>query len=327
MRGRILSGIRPTGTLHIGHLSVLENWVKLQEEYETYFMVADWHALTTSFDETQTIRGKTRDMLLDWFAIGIDPEKSAVFVQSQVPQHAEMHLLFSMITPLSWVERVPTYKDQIQQLGEQGKDINTYGFLGYPVLMAADILVYRADTVPVGEDQVPHLEFTRELARRFNYLYNAKVFPEPQPKLAKLSVLPGIDGRKMSKSYHNDVAITGPADEFAARIKLMVTDPQRIRKTDKGNPEVCTVYTYHSMYDAPGLDETEKACRAGEIGCVECKKRLAKIMDLRIAPIREKRHQLEQNPDYVEDVINEGAKKARAAADATLDAVYKAMGM
>lgn len=327
MRGRILSGMRPTGVLHIGHLSVLENWVKMQEEYETFYMVADWHALTTAFDETQGIRKKSRDMLLDWLSVGIDPKKSVVFIQSQVPQHAEMHLLFSMITPLSWVERVPTYKDQITQLGQQGKDINTYGFLGYPVLMAADILAYRADTVPVGEDQLPHLEFTRELARRFNFLYNQKVFPEPQAKLAKLAVLPGIDGRKMSKSYHNDIAITGPAEEFAERVKLMVTDPQRIRKTDKGNPEVCTVYTYHSLYSPEAVLETEKACKAGEIGCVECKKRLAKQMDLALAPIRDRRHELEKQPDYVEDVIVEGAKKARAATQATMEAVYQAMGM
>jgi len=327
MCGRILSGIRPTGTLHIGHLSVLENWVRLQEEYETFYMVADWHALTTSFDETREIKAQTREMLLDWFSVGIDPEKSVVFVQSDVPQHAELHLILSMITPLSWVERVPTYKDQIHQLGQQGKDINTYGFMGYPVLMAADILAYRADTVPVGEDQVPHLEFTRELARRFNHLYDAKVFPEPQAKLAKLSVLPGIDGRKMSKSYHNDIAISGPASELNERVKLMVTDPQRIRKTDKGNPEVCTVYTYHSIYDAAGWEATGIACRAGEIGCVQCKKKLAERMESILGPIREKRHELEKDPSYIEDVITEGAQKARAAAGATMDAVYKAMGM
>ncbi len=327
MRGRILSGMRPTGTLHIGHLSVLENWVKLQEEYETFYMVADWHALTTSFDETGFIKEKTRDMLLDWLSVGIDPEKSTIFIQSHVPQHAELHLLLSMITPLSWVERVPTYKDQIQQLGEQGKDINTYGFLGYPILMAADILAYRADTVPVGEDQLPHLEFTREIARRFNYLYDHQVFPEPQAKLAKLAVLPGIDGRKMSKSYHNDIAITCTADELGERVKLMVTDPQRIRKTDKGNPDVCTVYTYQSLYDKETLCETEEACRRGEIGCVQCKKKLAEKMDLSLKPIREKRYELEKKKGFLEELIAEGDKKARSAAGATLDAVYDAMRM
>jgi len=319
--------MRPTGMLHIGHLSVLENWVKLQEDYETFYMVADLHALTTSFDETELIAEKTREMLLDWLSVGIDPEKSTIFIQSHVPQHAELHLLLSMITPLSWVERVPTYKDQIQQLGEQGKDINTYGFLGYPILMAADIMAYRADTVPVGEDQVPHLEFTRELSRRFNYLYQQKVFPEPQAKLAKLSVLPGLDGRKMSKSYHNDIAISSTAAELADKVKLMVTDPQRIRKTDKGNPEVCTVYTYHSIYNAPGLEETERACRAGEIGCVQCKKHLAKKMQESLEPIWEKRAELEKKQGYLEEIILEGDNKARAAAGATLDAVYGAMGM
>lgn len=327
MRGRILSGMRPTGLLHIGHLSVLENWVKLQEEYETFYMVADLHALTTSFDETKIIHEKTREMLLDWLSVGLDPEKSTIFVQSHVPQHAELHLILSMITPLSWVERVPTYKDQIQQLGEQGKDINTYGFLGYPILMAADIMAYRADTVPVGEDQVPHLEFTREITRRFNFLYGEKVFPEPQPKLAKLSVLPGIDGRKMSKSYHNDIAICSTAKDLGDRVKLMVTDPNRIRKTDKGNPEVCTAFIYHSIYDPEGVTETERACRAGEIGCVQCKKRLAEKMQESLAPIWERRMEIEKQEDYLEDIVTEGDKKARLAAGETLEAVYAAMGM
>lgn len=327
MGGRILSGMRPTGMLHIGHLSVLENWVKLQEEYENFFMVADLHALTTSFDETQFIPEKTREMLLDWLSVGIDPEKSTIFVQSHVPQHSELHLILSMITPLSWVERVPTYKDQIRQLGEQGKDINTYGFLGYPVLMAADIMAYRADTVPVGEDQVPHLEFTRELVRRFNFLYGEQVFPEPQAKLNKLSVLPGVDGRKMSKSYHNDIPIRSSPEDLGARIKLMVTDPQRIHKTDKGNPQVCTAFTYHSIYDAPGFEETARACRAGEIGCVQCKKRLAEKMTSRLTPIWERRREFEKKPGYLEDIVSEGDKQARAVAGETMEAVYSAMGM
>ncbi len=327
MHGRILSGMRPTGMLHIGHLSVLQNWVRLQDEYETFYMVADLHALTTAFDETERIYDNSREMLLDWLSVGLDPEKSTIFVQSHVPPHAELHLILSMVTPLSWVERVPTYKDQIQQLGEQGKDINTYGFLGYPILMAADILAYRADTVPVGEDQVPHLEFTRELARRFNYLYGERVFPEPQAKLAKLSVLPGIDGRKMSKSYHNDIAISSTEKELGERVKLMVTDPKRIRKTDKGNPDVCTAYTYHSIYDLEGVAETERACRAGEIGCVQCKKRLAEKMQASLTPIWERRRELEKQEGYLEDIIVEGNEKARIASGATLDAVYNAMGM
>lgn len=327
MSGTILSGMRPTGRLHIGHLSVLENWVKLQETYETFYMVADLHALTTAFNETERIKEQTREMLLDWLSVGIDPEKSTIFIQSQVPPHAELHLLLSMITPLSWVERVPTYKDQIRQLGEQGKDINTYGFLGYPILMAADILAYRADTVPVGEDQLPHLEFTRELARRFNYLYNRQVFPEPKAKLNKLSVLPGLDGRKMSKSYHNDIPISCSQSDLKDKVKQMVTDPQRIRKTDKGTPNVCTVYTYHSLYNAAGLEETARACRAGEIGCVHCKKLLAEKLESSLAPIREKRYAIEKKQGYLEDIVTEGDKEARKVSGATLEAVYSAMGM
>jgi len=325
MKGRILSGMRPTGRLHIGHLSVLENWVKLQDEYETYFMVADWHALTTAFDETEEIKSKIWDMLLDWLSVGIDPEKSVIFVQSHVKEHAELHLLFSMITPLSWLERCPTYKDQVQQFGEKGKDISTYGFLGYPLLQAADILIYRADTVPVGEDQLPHLEFCREVARRFNHLYNAKVFPEPQAKLAKLSLLPGIDGRKMSKSYNNDISITADFEEISSKVRQMVTDPQRIHKNDPGNPEVCTVYLYHKIYNPDELEENEADCRGGKIGCVACKKKLAAKMDEALKPIREKRNELEKNPELIKDIIIAGAEKARKEASKTMEKVRGVM--
>ncbi|HBT20488.1 MAG TPA: tryptophan--tRNA ligase [Peptococcaceae bacterium] len=325
MKGRILSGMRPTGRLHIGHLSVLENWVKLQEEYETFFMVADWHALTTAFDETEEIKNKIWDMLLDWLSVGIDPEKSVVFVQSHVKEHAELHLLFSMITPLSWLERCPTYKDQVQQFGERGKDISTYGFLGYPLLQAADILIYRADTVPVGEDQLPHLELCREVARRFNYLYNAKVFPEPQAKLAKLPLLPGIDGRKMSKSYNNDISITADFDEISSRVRQMITDPQRIHKNDPGNPEVCTVYLYHKIYNPDELEEIEANCRGGKIGCVACKKKLAVKMDEALGPIRERRKELEKKPQLIEDIIADGAEKARKEASKTMEKVREVM--
>jgi len=327
MKGRILSVMRPTGKLHIGHLSVLENWVRLQEEYETFFMVANWHALTTAFDETGTINEKIWDMILDWLSVGIDPEKSVIFIQSHVKEHAELHLLFSMITPLSWVERCPTYKDQVRQFGQEGKDINTYGFLGYPVLQAADILVYRADTVPVGEDQLPHLEFCREVARRFNYLYKTKVFPEPRAKLSKLALLPGIDGRKMSKSYNNDIPITAETGEINQKVRLMVTDPQRIHKTDPGNPEVCTVYVYHKIYNPGDLEEIEEACRAGKIGCVACKKKLAASMDTALTPIRERRRELEREPDIVRDIIKTGADRARAEASKTMEKVHEAMGI
>ncbi|NLO89697.1 MAG: tryptophan--tRNA ligase [Clostridia bacterium] len=325
MKGRILSGMRPTGRLHIGHLSVLENWVKLQEEYETYFMVADWHALTTAFDETEEIKGKIWDMLLDWLSVGIDPEKSVIFVQSHVKEHAELHLLFSMITPLSWLERCPTYKDQVQQFGEKGKDISTYGFLGYPLLQAADILIYRADTVPVGEDQLPHLELSREVARRFNHLYNARVFPEPKAKLSKLALLPGTDGRKMSKSYNNYISITADFEVISDKVRQMVTDPQRIRKTDPGNPEVCTVYLYHKIYNPVELEQYEADCRGGKIGCVACKKKLAAKMDEALKPIREKRNELEKNPDLIQDIITAGAEKARKEASITMEKVREVM--
>lgn len=254
---RILSGMRPTGKLHIGHLSVLENWKHLQEDYDSYFMVADWHALTTSFDETENLKEYIFEMVVDWLAVGLDPEKSAIFVQSQVKEHAELLLLFSMTTPLSWLERVPTYKDQIESFKEKGKDIRTFGFLGYPLLQSADILLYRADAVPVGEDQLPHIEMTREIARRFNHLYKDKMFPEPKGLLGKTKMLPGIDGRKMSKSYHNEISISADADEIWEKVRMMITDPARIRKDDPGHPEVCTVFTYQSIYNEGNLEVIE----------------------------------------------------------------------
>ncbi len=324
-KGTILSGMRPTGKLHMGHMSVLENWVKLQDEYNCYFMVADWHALSTEYQDPQGIREKARDMVIDWLTVGIDPEKSVIFVQSDVKEHAELHLLFSMITPLSWLERVPTYKDQIIQLGEQGKDINTYGFLGYPLLQAADILVYKATAVPVGEDQLPHLELTREIARRFNYLFNSHVFPEPQSILGKVAFLPGIDGRKMSKSYGNVINISATTDEITTQVRGMITDPARIHKTDPGHPDVCTVHTYHTIYNNEDVVGIEASCRAGSIGCVACKKALAEKLDRFLLPMREKRARLEQNPQYVDELLAEGAKKARQRAAEVMAEVRSAM--
>jgi tryptophanyl-tRNA synthetase len=324
-KGTIFSGMRPTGKLHIGHLSVLENWVKLQDKYNCFFGIVDWHALTTAFDSTEKIQENKRLMLLDWLGAGLDPEKSPIFVQSSVKEHGELHLLLSMITPLSWVERVPTYKDQIVQLGSQGKDISTYGFLGYPVLMAADILVYRADTVPVGEDQLPHLEFTRELARRFNHLYSCKLFPEPQAQLAKVAMLPGVDGRKMSKSYNNDIPLGATTEEIWEKVQMMVTDPARIKKSDPGHPEVCIVHTYHQLYHALGLEELSDDCRQGKIGCVQCKKRLAQIIDEQLAPIREKRQYYENKPELLREILETGARKAKVKAEETMELVRSAM--
>lgn len=324
-KGTIFSGMRPTGKLHIGHLSVLENWVKLQDEYTCFFGIVDWHALTTAFDSTDQIKGNIRLMLLDWLGAGLDPEKSPIFIQSSVKEHAELHLLLSMITPLSWVERVPTYKDQIAQLGSQGKDISTYGFLGYPVLMAADILVYRANTVPVGEDQLPHLEFTREIARRFNNLFDCTLFPEPQAKLSKIAMLPGVDGRKMSKSYNNDIPLGATSKEIWERVQMMVTDPARIKKSDPGHPEVCIVHTYHTIYSAMGIEDLRSDCRQGKIGCVECKKRLAKIIDEQLTPIRERRQYYEDKPELLKEILVTGTQKARAAALETLELVRAVM--
>jgi len=322
---KISSGMRPTGKLHLGHLSVLENWTALQEEYQCFYFIADWHALTTAFDDTSGIINNAREMTMDWLAAGLDPNKCSIFRQSSVKEHAELHLLLSMIIPNSWLERVPTFKDQVQQFKDQGKDITTYGFLGYPVLMSSDILIYRADAVPVGEDQLPHLELTRELARRFNYLYKTDVMLEPQPLLAKVKLLPGIDNRKMSKSYNNSISISASPEEVKEKVSQMVTDPARIRKDDPGHPEVCTVYTYHTFYNQEEKEEIASNCSGGKIGCVACKKRLAEKMDQFISPIREKRLELEKNTAFVDDVLNEGTKKAKIEVCKTMDMVREAM--
>lgn len=323
----ILSGMRPTGRLHLGHYSVLENWAKLQNDYEAYFFIADYHALTTGFDKSAEVKQHIRDLALDWLASGIDPEKSAIFVQSQVREHAEMHLLFSMLTPLSWLERVPTYKDQVNQFAKTGKDITTYGFLGYPLLMAADILLYRSCGVPVGEDQLPHIEFCRELARRFNHIYQHEVFPEPQALMAKIKLLPGLDGRKMSKSYNNYITLGASPEEISQRVRQMVTDPARIRKDDPGHPEICNVYTYHKFYNEEEQEEIKCCCQAGGIGCVACKKRLMAKLDEYMAPIRERREHFAANPKLVDEILEDGRVRASKKAGETLAAVRDAMGM
>ncbi len=322
-KGTILSGMRPTGRLHIGHLSVLENWAKMQNDYNCYFMVADLHSLTTKFDETENLPQDTRQMVLDYLGAGIDPVKSAVFVQSSVKQHAELHLYFSMNIPLSWLERCPTYKDQVVQFGKQGKDITTYGFLGYPVLMAADILLYLSDTVPVGEDQLPHMEITREIARRFNFLYQTDLFPEPKALLGKFPLVPGVDGRKMSKSYGNDIAISAGADEVRKQVNAMITDPARVKREDHGHPEVCIVHKYQEIYNNDLLEYIQKACRGAERGCVACKAELFEKLEALLEPIRERRAWYEGNSyeamrKYLVDsrglnggeTVNEGEKQA-----------------
>lgn len=321
---RIVSGMRPSGRLHIGHMSVLENWLRLQDKHDCFFFVADWHALTTAFDDTGSIRDNAREMVADWLAVGLSPERATLFLQSGIPAHAELHLTLSMITPLSWLERVPTYKDQIRQLSARGKDISTYGFLGYPLLQAADILMYRADAVPVGQDQLPHLELCREIARRFNHLYSP-VFPEPAALLAETPLLPGVDGRKMSKSYGNEISLSAAEDDVYEKIRNMITDPARIRKTDPGHPEVCTVFAFHSVYSLDEVPDIETRCRGGEIGCVACKQQLAAAVNRILQPVRDRRAEILADHDYVDGVLEEGRRRAAAKAAETMEMVRRAV--
>jgi tryptophanyl-tRNA synthetase len=325
-KGVILSGMRPTGKLHLGNLfGALENWVKLQDEYRCFFCIVDWHALTTAYEESLNIKANVREMVLDWLSCGIDPEKSVVFKQSDVKEHAELHLLLSMITPLSWLERVPTYKEQLQQI--EGRNLATYGFLGYPLLQAADILLYKADAVPVGEDQAPHIEFTREVARRFNYLYDQKVFPEPATILNEYKLVPGLDNRKMSKSYNNVIEISVSPEEIPSHVRKMITDPGRIRKNDPGNPQICSIYAFHRIFNQQELSKIEAACQEGQIGCVECKNNLSGYMQSYLAPIFEKRRELEKDPQAIDDLLAKGSEKAREVAAVTMQEVRSAIGL
>jgi tryptophanyl-tRNA synthetase len=322
-KGTILSGMRPTGALHLGnYFGALENWVKLQDEYNCYFFVADWHALTTGYEDTTQVKNNINDLVVDWISAGLDPDKCTIFLQSSVLEHAELHLLFSMTTPLSWLYRCPTYKDQLNQMKD--KNITTYGFLGYPCLQAADILIYKADYVPVGEDQLPHLELTREIARRFNHMYD-EVFPEPDAILTKAKVLPGTDGRKMSKSYNNTIALSDSPDDIIRKVKTMVTDPARIRKDDPGHPEVCTVFSFHKIFNESEVSEIEEQCRAGKIGCVQCKKKLADKMIEYLEPIYERRQNILKNPDMIKEIIHTGNENAKKVAQKTMEEVRKAM--
>ncbi len=324
-RQRILSGMRPSGRLHLGHLhGVLDNWIRLQDEYECFFFVADWHALTTNYEKPWTIPENIGDMVLDWLAAGVDPEKATIFVQSDVKEHAELHLLLSMITPVSWLERNPTYKEQQQQLKE--RDLATYGFLGYPVLQAADIIMYKANKVPVGVDQLPHVELTREITRRFNYLYQ-DVFPVPEALLTEVPKLPGLDGRKMSKSYGNSIYLNDSEEQVVKRISTMVTDVERPRKSDPGDPENrCVAFNLHKLYlDRERLDEIVAGCKAAEIGCVACKKELAAAVNAAMEPMRERRRALAEDPDTVKRILEQGAEKARAVARKTMEEARHAL--
>jgi tryptophanyl-tRNA synthetase len=318
--------MRSTGKLHLGnYVGALDNWVRMQDEYECFFMVADWHALTTDYADTSRIKANSLDVVLDWLAAGLDPEKSVIFIQSHVPAHAELHLLFSMITPLGWVERVPTYKEQRDNIKD--KDLGTYGFLGYPVLQSADILVYKADVVPVGEDQVAHVELTREIARRFNGFYG-DVFPEPQSKLTIAPKLPGTDGRKMSKSYGNTIMLTDAEPVVRQKLKTMVTDPARVRRTDPGNPDVCPVGDLHKIFSSKEtLAKVYEGCRSAGIGCIECKGWAADALVQLLNPMQERRKKFEENPRLAWDILEAGTERARRAAGETMDDVRAAMGM
>ena len=336
--------MRATGKLHLGnYMGALYNWVKLQDEltrddaakYDCFFFIADWHALTTDYSDTSRVKANSIEVVLDWLAAGLDPERSTMFIQSHVPQHAELHLLFSMITPLSWLERVPTYKEQIENLRE--KDLGTYGFLGYPLLQSADILLYAASGtsplwVPVGEDQVPHIELTREVARRFNQFYklsaDALVFPEPQPLLTPAPKLPGTDGRKMSKSYDNYILMSDGEPVVRQKLKTMVTDPARVRRSDPGNPQVCPVYGLHKIFsNAETIQKVEVGCTTAGIGCIECKSWCADGVMAMLNPIQERRRQYEDKPKLVWEILEDGSKRAERAAERTMRDVRAAMKM
>ncbi len=323
-RPRILSGMRPTGPLHLGNLmGALDNWVRLQDSYDCFFTIVDWHSLTTDYADTSGIRENILEVAIDWLAAGLDPARSTLFVQSEVKEHAELHLLLSMITPVSWLERVPTYKEQQQELKD--KDLATYGFLGYPVLQTADIVIYKADAVPVGEDQAAHVELCREVVRRFNHLYGP-VFPEPKTLLTEAKRIPGTDGRKMSKSYGNAIYLKDDPDTVRRKLRPMVTDPARKRRTDPGTPEICPVFDLHKAFSTPPtLDWAAAGCRTAGIGCLDCKGRLTEHVLERLAPIHARRPEYASRPDTVRDVLREGARRARAVAQATMAEVRAAL--
>jgi tryptophanyl-tRNA synthetase len=323
---RILSGMRPTGPLHMGnYLGALANWVDMQEAYDCYFFVADWHALTSDYENPGPTGEYVRQILIDWLSAGLSPDRSTIFIQSKVPEHTELYLILCMITPVPWLERNPTYKDQIVQL--QNKDLSTFGFLGYPVLQAADILMYKAQGVPVGVDQVPHVEITREIARRFNYLYG-DVFPEPDAILTQTPKILGIDRRKMSKSYNNAIYLADSPEEIEKKVMQMVTDPQRARKSDPGNPDICNVFEFHKLYtDKATVEKIDRECRHAQIGCVACKKIMASSLISALAPLQEKRRYYASHPDIVDQIIADGSAKARAIAEDTMAHVKAALKM
>ena len=322
----VLSGIRPTGPLHLGHLfGALENYRRLQDAgHRCFYMIADWHALSTEYESPGRIRAAVEDVALDFLTAGIDPEKSTLFIQSEVPEHAELHLIFSMNVPIPWLERNPVYKEQLAEI--EGRDLRTYGFLGYPVLQAADILIYKATDVPIGEDQLPHLELTREIARRFNHLY-AEVFPEPQPLLTQVARLPGTDGRKMSKSYGNCIYLGEEPDSVRQKVRSMFTDPKRIYRKDPGHPETCPVFAYARIFEGDRSPDRADACTHARIGCTDCKAEVAELVDTFLTPLRERRAALAEDRVRLWDILHRGAQIARDTAARTLSEARAAMGM
>jgi len=324
MKEIILSGMQPTGKtgrLHLGNYEgALRNWVKHQNNgnYTMYLCIVDWHFLTSGYKDTNGLKNSIKELTIDYLSAGLDPQKCAMFIQSDVKEHAELHLLLSMITPISWLERVPSYKEKIEEMG-----LDSYGFLGYPLLQAADILVYKANAVPVGKDQLPHIELTREIARRFNYLYG-DVFPEPQGLLTPFAVVPGTDGRKMSKSYNNDIKMADSEEITTAKLKKMFTDPDKLRKGDPGHPEICPVHALHEIYNK-NHEEIVAPCKSGQLGCVDCKMKLAKLLNQALAPVRQKRTEIEKDEAQIWDILKDGAKKARTKALQTMVDVRKAM--
>ncbi|MGC8766768.1 MAG: tryptophan--tRNA ligase [Brevinematia bacterium] len=322
---RILSGMRPTGYLHLGnYVGALKQWVYLQDSYECFYMVADLHAMTTDFDKSIDLRDLSVEMVIDWLAAGIDPQKSVIFVQSMVPEHSELFTILSMITPLGWLERNPTYKDAKENIKD--KDLSNVGFLSYPILQAADIIIYKATKVPVGKDQLPHLEITREIVRRFNYLFG-EIFPEPQPILGEVAHVYGIDGRKMSKSYNNAIYFKDSEEEIYKKIKMMVTDTGRARRSDPGNPENCKTFPLYKIFYPEILSTVIEECTIAKIGCVECKDRIARKVLEKLQPIKERRSYYENHRDEVLDIIRDGSKKAREIASKTMEEVRMVMKM
>jgi tryptophanyl-tRNA synthetase len=321
----ILSGNRPTGRLHLGNFTgALENWVALQDQFKCYFMVADWHVLTTDYEHTENIPDNTREMIVDWISAGLDPEVSTIFVQSHVKEHAELYLLFAMLTTQARLERNPTLKEQIRDLNLESKEGISYGHLGYPVLQAADILVYRAHAVPVGEDQLPHIEITREIARKFNRVFG-EVFPVPDGMLTPFARFPGVDGKRMSKSLGNTIELADSPDQIQKKIRTAFTDPQRKRRDDPGRPEVCLIYTYWEKFAPENASEIYDGCTTASLGCVDCKKKAGEAIALYLEPLRERRRDLESTPGIVDDIVAEGDKKARQKAVATLEMVRERM--